>query len=121
MRTETSVVQVDFGHSGTCRMESSRSNKCFQSGFVHLLQNAAASVRLRRLDPDGLSRRLAHLNERDSLSVNAEEGVERVLEVTSENVDLFLWLNMYKAFKEKKYHKLPEPEVTLMNMAASVR
>lgn len=68
--------------------------------FVQLLHKATDSVRMHSTYFEGMSRRLADNNERNQLFVGAEEGAEKVVEVTAKRDNLLLGLNYSKVSRE---------------------
>lgn len=78
---------------------------------MRTLQEAAVSVHIRRNDSDALPRRVRCNNERNSLWVSAEEGAERLSDVTAEIQDFMLQLNRYMPGKENLKRRRSEQEI----------
>lgn len=76
MRGASVFVLKDVRLSMTDRTESSGSGSFVKTRPVQLSQEAAVSMRMRYTDSERLFRRVGHNNERDPLSVCAEEGAE---------------------------------------------
>lgn len=93
MRGATSVVQKAVGQSVASTTESLGSDAFVKTGFVHILQDAALSMRMRSTDVEDLPKTLGHNKERNAFSVGAKEGAKRALEVTSERYNILLRLN----------------------------
>lgn len=81
------------------RAGSSFFNLFIQVAFEQRSHEADVSIRIPSTVSESISRRLAHSSQGNSLLFSADEGVEIVLEVESENVYLLLRLNDCKRSK----------------------
>lgn len=99
------------------RTESLGSDSFVQTGFVWLLQDGTVFVRMRRINSDGLSRRLEQTNKK-TLWVGAEHGAGRILQITVEKDYLLLWLSDYEMCTQLLEWKLREQDIILKAVTA---
>lgn len=101
-----SVTPEHVGQSVAARKESLGSDPFVQAGSLLLSQEAAVLIRVRSANAYGLSCKLRHNNERNSISFSAEEDAEGILEVTFKKAASFLRSNNDKIFKESLRRKI---------------
>lgn len=113
------IVQRNVGQSIAGRTESPICNTLIQAGFEQLSQESTVSVRMRIIESALLYTTLSHSNERSSLSVSAEDGAKRVLEVTTEKDTVLLRLGNYKG-SEKNLEQKPSNQDFILKAMKSL-